>query len=110
MRIRGQRTGKAPNYLSSHKKFYYIVRAKGDGIYSDSEVSAPAYAYGQWFHTGKFPVFVAVIAFSAFALAFINLARKGKELYIRPLAGIEAVDEAIGRATEMGKPILYIIG
>jgi hypothetical protein len=99
-----------PNYLPSHKDFYYKVRAKSDGIYSDSEISPPAQAYGQWFHTGKSAVFVAVIIFSAFAIAFINLARKGKELYIRPLAGIEAVDEAIGRATEMGRPILYIIG
>lgn len=106
----GAKDRQSPNYLPSHKKFYYIVRAKGDGVYSDSEVSAPGYAHGQWFHTGKFPVFVAVLAFSAFALIFISLARKGKKLYVRPLAGIEAVDEAIGRATEMGKPILYIIG
>jgi hypothetical protein len=37
---------------------------------------------------------------------------KGEEtkLYVRPLAGISAVDEAIGRATEMGKPILYVLG
>jgi hypothetical protein len=98
------------NYLPSGVDFYYKVRAKGDGFYSDSEVSAPAHAYGQWYHTGKSPVVVAVISFSAFALIFITLARKGKKLYIRPLAGIEAVDEAIGRATEMGKPILYILG
>ncbi|OGC81776.1 MAG: hypothetical protein A2W07_03305 [candidate division Zixibacteria bacterium RBG_16_43_9] len=43
-------------------------------------------------------------------LAFISLARKGKEFYVRPLAGIDAVDDAIGRATEMGRPILYILG
>lgn len=98
------------NYFPPHKDFYYKVRARGDGLFSDSEVSAPAHAFGQWYHTGKTPVVVAVIAFSAFALFFITLARRGKELYIRPLAGIEAVDEAIGRATEMGKPILYILG
>ena len=98
------------NYLPAGVDFYYKVRAKGDGLFSDSEVSAPAHAYGQWYHTGKSPVVVAVLAFSTFALVFITLARKGKKLYIRPLAGIEAVDEAIGRATEMGKPILYILG
>ncbi|UCB52708.1 MAG: hypothetical protein JSV10_01045, partial [Candidatus Zixiibacteriota bacterium] len=98
------------NYLPPHTDFYYKVRARGDGLFSDSEVSAPAHAYGQWYHTGKTPVVVAVLAFSTFALVFITLARKGKELYIRPLAGIEAVDEAIGRATEMGTPILYILG
>ena len=98
------------NYLPSHKNFYYRVRAKSDGLFSDSEISLPAYAYGQWYHTGKTPVLVAVILFSVFAITFITLARKGKLFYIRPLAGIEAVDDAIGRATEMGKPILYIFG
>jgi hypothetical protein len=29
---------------------------------------------------------------------------------VRKIAGLEAVDEAIGRATEMGRPILYIPG
>jgi len=29
---------------------------------------------------------------------------------MRPIAGLKAVDEAIGRATEMGKPILYSAG
>jgi hypothetical protein len=98
------------NYFPPHKDFYYKVRARSDGRYSESAVSAPAFAYGQWYHKGKTPVVVAVLLFSAFCLVFITAARKGKKLYIRPLAGIEAVDEAIGRATEMGKPILYILG
>ncbi|MCP4648182.1 MAG: hypothetical protein GY852_10710, partial [bacterium] len=37
-------------------------------------------------------------------------AKRGVQLYLRPIAGIEAIDEAIGRATEMGKPILYVPG
>ncbi len=107
---KGAKEKEDANYLPPHKDFYYKVRARGDGLFSDSEVSLPAHASGQWYHTGKTPVVVAVIAFSTFALIFITLARKGKKLYVRPLAGIEAVDEAIGRATEMGKPILYILG
>jgi hypothetical protein len=31
-------------------------------------------------------------------------------MYIRPIAGLEAVDDAVGRATEMGKPMLYVAG
>jgi hypothetical protein len=31
-------------------------------------------------------------------------------LYIRKIAGLEAVEDAVGRATEMGKPVLYVIG
>jgi hypothetical protein len=63
-----------------------------------------------WLHAGKIPVGVAAITFMIFLLIFISSARKGKKMYVRPLAGINAVDDAIGRATEMGKPILYILG
>jgi hypothetical protein len=38
------------------------------------------------------------------------MARKGKPLKVRKIAGLEAVDEAVGRATEMGRSILFIPG
>ena len=37
-------------------------------------------------------------------------AKEGKDLFIRRLPGLDEVDNAVGRATEMGKPILYITG
>jgi hypothetical protein len=40
----------------------------------------------------------------------IFLARRGKTLYIRKIAGLSAIDEAVGRATEMGRPILFSPG
>jgi hypothetical protein len=107
---RGAREKEDPNYFPGHKDFYYLIRARSDVTYSESMVSAPAYAYGQWFHTGKISIFFATVLFTFFVLLFINWAKKGRELYIRPIAGIDAVDEAIGRATEMGRPILYILG
>jgi len=55
-------------------------------------------------------VFFAVLVFGILTVFFVSKARRGHELYVRPLAGIEAVDEAIGRATEMGRPILYVLG
>lgn len=35
---------------------------------------------------------------------------KKHELFIRKIAGLSALDEAVGRATEMGKPVLYVPG
>ena len=35
---------------------------------------------------------------------------KGKKPYIRKIAGLQAVEEAVGRATEMGKPVLFMAG
>lgn len=37
-------------------------------------------------------------------------ARAGKKLFIRRIAGLSAIDEAVGRATEMGRPMLYSTG
>jgi hypothetical protein len=33
-----------------------------------------------------------------------------RQLFIRKIAGLEAIDEAVGRATEMGRPVLYVPG
>lgn len=45
-----------------------------------------------------------------FILFNIARARKNENLYIRRIAGLNAIDEAIGRATEMGKPVLMVPG
>ncbi len=45
-----------------------------------------------------------------FILLKIFQARSGKELFIRRISGLNAIDEAIGRSTEMGKPLLYCFG
>ena len=35
---------------------------------------------------------------------------KRNNIFLRRIPGLDAVDEAIGRATELGKPILYLTG
>jgi hypothetical protein len=106
----GEKNPGSSNYFPSTRPYYYRIRTLSAAGFSDSPPSAPAVATGQWYHQGKTPVLVGSVIFAALALYFIRAARAGRKLYIRPLAGIEAVDEAIGRATEMGKPILYLLG
>jgi len=65
---------------------------------------------GSWFHTGEVPTLVACLVFLALIFYYFQRAVRGANFYLRPIAGIEAIDEAIGRATEMGKPILYVPG
>ncbi len=56
--------------------------------------------------------------FAAFMIGFIALAvliniwraRAGRELYIRRIPGLDAIDEAIGRSTELGRPVTMIPG
>jgi len=50
------------------------------------------------------------IVFCAIVLLFIRAARRGAALFIRKIAGLEAVEEAIGRATEMGRPAFFVHG
>ncbi|MFH1700988.1 MAG: DUF6754 domain-containing protein [Candidatus Zixiibacteriota bacterium] len=98
------------DYFPREKDFWYKIVALQKNGNTESEAFGPVRAVGQYYNWGKTPVAAAVILFTIFTLYFIQRARAGAELYVRPLAGIDAVDEAIGRATEMGKPILYVLG
>ncbi len=52
---------------------------------------------------------VFVLYFLAVAICIL-LAARGREFYVRRIAGLKAIEEAIGRATEMGRPVLYVPG
>jgi len=55
-------------------------------------------------------VFVVILIFSLFFLYFLISSGKGRTLYLRKIPGIKAIEEAVGRATEMGRPILFVPG
>jgi len=104
-------TSPNPDYMAAGSTWYYRITAISDKqVRSETSDTAMGVTEENLFHWGKLPILVAVVLFTAYILNFIRSARKGKKLYVRPLAGINAVDDAIGRATEMGKPILYILG
>jgi len=63
-----------------------------------------------WFSTASVNNLVFCVVFALIILGFILAARRNPRLFIRRIQGLEAVDEAIGRATEMGKPVLHING
>jgi len=92
--------------------YSYTVRAVGadENTSEDSAVAGPAKATGELFHTGKVWILIGVVLFSGIVVYYIYLSRGGREIYIRPISGLEAVDEAIGRATEMGRSIFYLLG
>jgi hypothetical protein len=63
-----------------------------------------------WFNPHRFNMLIFLIFFFAVIIYFIERAKKGKSLFIRRIVGLDAIEEAVGRATEMGKPVLYISG
>jgi hypothetical protein len=75
-----------------------------------SEVAGPAVASPQWFDTSKTMVFLTVAGFAALLFWFVRLSQRQPDIYVRPIGGLAAVNEAIGRATEMGQPVLFVPG
>jgi hypothetical protein len=107
--------------LSSDEKFidtgmkdgvdqFYFLKGTGENDTLISAVFGPVVSKGQWFNANRANVLFAVVISFLFILGFILYGKKRKKLYVRPIAGLGAIDDAIGRATEMGKPILYSSG
>ena len=63
-----------------------------------------------WFLGYRTNALILMLFFTAAVLVYTYMARKGMTLFVRKIAGIEAVEDAVGRATEMGKPILFVPG
>ncbi len=63
-----------------------------------------------FFITERLVMFLAILTFSGTLLFFIRKARRGEEIFLRDIPGLKAVEEAVGRSTEMGKSVLYVPG
>lgn len=63
----------------------------------------------EWFDSTKYITLAASILLCLFLIVAIIQSRKGTA-YIRPIAGLESIEEAVGRATEMGRPIMFVPG
>ncbi len=96
--------------VENNVQYYYKVGAICAGQVSYTDVTGPAVSKQQWYDARATNLLIIAAILIIAIMWFVLLARKGKKLYIRRISGIEAVDEAVGRATEMGKPILFIPG
>ncbi len=64
----------------------------------------------RFFRYDRINAMVLVLVFSSAILLYTKWAKQGKPLFIRKIPGLDAVEEAVGRATEMGRPVLFIPG
>jgi len=101
---------KADGGLATGQPYFYKLVYSDSMVTWESQVAGPVVPEENWFNTARTNVLIGIIITAAFVGWFIILGKKGKSLYLRPIAGLNAMDEAIGRATEMGKPILYSSG
>ena len=59
---------------------------------------------------GPLVMLLIILAMGVMMKRFADDVRSGKPVFIRRIPGIDAIEEGIGRATEMGKPVLYVPG
>lgn len=64
----------------------------------------------QYFDMKRANVLVVILTLMAFVSYYTFHAQRGKELFIRRISGLSALEDAVGRATEMGRGVLYIPG
>jgi len=62
------------------------------------------------FRDERVVMFLAITIMAGTLIYFIRLAHRGEDFYLRSIPGLKAVEEAVGRSTEMGKPVLYVPG
>lgn len=97
--------------LTPNKPYWYRVVAVGLAGEAVSETSGPAYGRMQWFDRGLESVLVITVLTCSLVIISIAVAkRKSSMMFLRKLPVFDAIDEAIGRATEMGRKVLYIMG
>jgi hypothetical protein len=90
--------------------YQYRVLAVSLQEAAESESSVLATASPQWFDTEALPALVGTAILVFIFLYFINRAKRDRNLFIRRISGLDHVEEALGRATEMGRPTLYVPG
>lgn len=96
--------------LDYDSSYQFVVSAVSinDEVKSNKTISIQPQR--EWININLSSLFIIALFITSAVIFFIETARRGKPLFVRKIAGLEAVDEAIGRATEMGRPILFIPG
>lgn len=62
------------------------------------------------FDTKRLNVLIIIICLVVLVSYYTFHAQRGREMFIRRISGLSALEDAVGRATEMGRGVLYIPG
>jgi hypothetical protein len=110
----GVQAGASTEYIDSDVRdgvrYWYEVEAVAAGDSARSAPVGPVLSRAQWFNTARINILVVTVVICALFMFYLERARKGVKMYVRKIAGLDAIDDALGRATEMGKPILFSFG
>lgn len=94
---------------------YQVLATDGKAAFQISDIYQTEdgenwfYPISQWFDSTKWMTLGATLLMLIILVYAIISTRRGNN-YIRPIAGLEEIDNAIGRATEMGRPVMFVPG
>lgn len=91
-------------------KTYFFKIALTDGTVTVESPVVSAIPQANLFNWAKLNNLLLLLAFAATVLLSIRRARINPNIFLRRIPGLDAVEEAVGRATEMGRPVLYLTG
>jgi hypothetical protein len=110
----GQTTARSDRYVDSSAEigvpFFYRVDALAGGVSSAADPVGPVISRYQWFNWGRLNLAVLGLLLSGAVLWWVDALKRGRTVTVRRIPALEAIGEAVGRATEMGRPILFVPG
>ncbi len=81
----------------------------GTETLAPAEEAAPTGIH-RFFFLNRLNLLVILLVVCGAIFTYTLRATRGVTYKIRKIAGIDAIEEAVGRATEMGRPVLYVPG
>ncbi len=103
--IAGRATGK-PYWF----RVVAVNPAGEKSAFVETPKDAPGIATRQWFDARRMWLAIVMTAICGAVVGYVIAARMGVKLTIRKIAGLDAIEDAVGRATEMGKACLFVPG
>lgn len=96
--------------LSPDETYSYRFAAYNSITADSLVVPKQARPVENWFYMDRLALLLMLLVIGGAIIIYVFWAKSGKEFFIRRINGLDCVDEAIGRATEKGKPILFSPG
>ncbi|MCH2132309.1 MAG: hypothetical protein MK116_01035 [Phycisphaerales bacterium] len=110
--VSGGETSYLDETVEAGTSYMYAVQA----VSATNEVSPlaitekPVTPTWDWINESKLWFLFIMLTISLVVILFVMIAKSGRPVKVRKIAGLEAVNEAVGRATEMGRSCLFVPG
>ena len=106
-------TSQVAGRMSGKPYWFRVIAINPAGEQSpfvETPKDAPGIATHQWFDARRMWLAIIMTAICGAVVGYVIAARMGVKLTIRKIAGLDAIEDAVGRATEMGKACLFVPG